>query len=88
MEDLAYRGVSDNEVDAVRRNLLLIDDLQERVDFEYWKRILRSRYIDRKDFYTRRESAMEALTGDQVREELYRVLDEGRISLLSVAPEE
>lgn len=88
VEDLAYRGVSDNEVDAVRRNLLLIDDLQERVDFEYWKRILRSRYIDRKDFYTRRESAMEALTGDQVREELYRVLDEGRISLLSVAPEE
>lgn len=88
VENLAYRGVSDGEVDGVRRNIILKDELRERVDFDWWKRLLRSRYIDRKDFYTRRKEALDAVTARQVDEALLRVLDKGRISLLSVVPEE
>lgn len=88
VEALAYRGVSDGEVDGVRRNIILKDELRERVDFDWWKRLLRSRYIDRKDFYTRRKEALDAVTARQVDEALLRVLDEGRISLLSVVPDE
>ena len=88
VENLAYRGVSDNEVDGVRRNMVLRDRLQETVDYSWWSRLLRSRYIDRKDFYTRREAALDSLTAVEVNEALYKVLDTGRISLLTVAPEE
>lgn len=88
VENLAYRGVSDNEVDGVRRNMVLRDRLQETVDYSWWSRLLRSRYIDRKDFYTRREAALDSLTAVEVNEALYKVLDAGRISLLTVAPEE
>ena len=75
-------------MDGVRRNIILKDELRERVDFDWWKRLLRSRYIDRKDFYTRRKEALDAVTARQVDEALLRVLDKGRISLLSVVPEE
>lgn len=88
LDDLAERGVSSNEVDGVRRNILLSDALMEKVDYDYWTRVMRSRYIDRKDFYTRRKSALEAVTADQVCMALRQVLDKGRISLLSVVPEE
>lgn len=88
VENLAYRGVSDNEVDGVRRNMVLRDRLQETVDYSWWSRLLRNRYIDRKDFYTRREAALDSLTAVEVNEALYKVLDTGRISLLMVAPEE
>ena len=88
LDDLAERGVSSNEVDGVRRNIQLSDALMEKVDYDYWTRVMRSRYIDRKDFYTRRKSALEAVTADQVCMALRQVLDKGRISLLSVVPEE
>ena len=88
VEALAYRGVSANEVDGVRRNMVLQDHLQEAVDYSWWSRLLRNRYIDRKDFYTRRQAALDSLTDVQVNEALYQVLDAGRISLLSVVPEE
>ena len=88
VENLAYRGVSPGEVEGVCRNILLKDELRERVDLEWWRYLLRSRYVDRKDFYTRREAALNAVTVEQVDEALHRILDEGRISLLSVVPEE
>lgn len=85
--ELADRGVSANEVDAVRRNMLLKDALRESRDYSFWQNVMNSRYVDRKDFYTRRKTALEALTADDVNGYLETVLDEGRISLLSVVPE-
>ena len=49
---------------------------------------MRNRYVDRKDFYTRREAALNAVTAEQVNGTLLRILEEGRISRLSVVPEE
>ena len=86
VEELAHRGVSDNEVEGVRRNMLLLDGLQEHDGHSYWARMMRSRYIDRKDFHTRRQAALEAVTAQQVNEELVSLLEEGTVSLLSVVP--
>lgn len=88
VEALAHRGVSPGEVDGVRRNMILKDELRESVDLDWWKRMLRSRYVDRKDFYTKREAALNAVTAGQVNEVLLKVLEEGRISILSVVPED
>ncbi|HIZ86581.1 MAG TPA: insulinase family protein [Candidatus Coprenecus pullistercoris] len=86
--DLADRGVSQGEVDGIKRNMGLKDSFMESEDYGYWISILRDRYIKRKDFYTGRTAALEAVTADQVEEELLRVLEDGRISIRSVVPEE
>lgn len=88
VEALAYRGISSSEVDGVRRNIILKDELRERVDVDWWRSLMRNRYVDRKDFYTRREAALNAVTAEQVNGTLLRILEEGRISRLSVVPEE
>lgn len=87
IEAIAFRGVSSGEVEGVRRNIILKDELRERVDLDWWRILMRNRYVDRKDFYTRREAALNAVTAEQVNEVLLRIMDEGRISLLSVVPE-
>ena len=66
VEALAYRGISSSEVDGVRRNIILKDELRERVDVDWWRSLMRNRYVDRKDFYTRREAALNAVTAEQV----------------------
>lgn len=86
--DLAGRGVTDNEVDAVKRNLALKDALRESRDYGFWRSVLTSRYIENKDFYTRRKVALREVTAQDVCAALETVLDEGRISLLSVVPDE
>ena len=63
------------------------DRLREETDYDYWKGLMRNRYIDRKDFYTRRQEAMDAVTEEEVNQALLDVLDDGRISVLSVVPE-
>lgn len=84
--DLAGTGVSAGEVEGVKNNMLLSDALMEARDYDYWKLMLRNRYVERKDFYTGRKAALEAVTVEDVNESLYNVLDKGRISLLSVVP--
>lgn len=85
--DLAGKGVSANEVEGIKRNMQLQDRLREETDYDYWKGLMRNRYIDRKDFYTRRQEAMDAVTEEEVNQALLDVLDDGRISVLSVVPE-
>lgn len=84
--DLAENGVSGGEVDGVKKNMLLNDELMETRNYSYWTQMLRNRYVERKDFYTGRKTALEAVTVSDVNEALYNVLDKGRISLLSVVP--
>lgn len=84
--ELAGRGVSDNEVAGIKRNMELKNKLQEETDYDYWRGLLRNRYVDRKDFYTRRQAAMDAVSVEDVNRALLDILDEGRISVLSVVP--
>ena len=86
--NLAGKGVRDNELDGIRRNMSLKDHLRETRDYRYWESVLLNRFVNMKDFYTRRNAAMEAVTAEDVSDELYRVLDQGRLSTLSVIPEE
>lgn len=84
--DLAENGVGSGEVDGVKKNMLLNDELMETRNYSYWTQMLRNRYVEKKDFYTGRKAALEAVTVSDVNEALYNVLDKGRISLLSVVP--
>ena len=86
--ECAEKGVSENEVEAVKRNMDLKAKLREQTDYTYWTGVLRNRYIDRKDFYTRRQAAMDSVSVEDVNSALLDVLDDGRISVLSVVPEE
>ncbi|HIZ86114.1 MAG TPA: insulinase family protein [Candidatus Coprenecus stercoravium] len=85
--DLAERGVNSGEVEGIRRNMELKNDLRESRSSSYWKSVLLDRYVRRKDYYTRRQEAMDSVTAEDVNEELMRVLDDGRLSVLSVEPE-
>ena len=86
--ELAERGVTANEVDGVRRNMALKNSLMKARDYNYWKNILRNRYVDRKDYYTGWQAAVDAVTAADVNEALYGVLEDGRISVLSVIPDD
>ena len=81
-------GVSKGEVAGVKRNMALKDRLRESRDYRYWESVLRNRFVNMKDFYTRRSAALDAVTADQVNDLLFTVLDEGSLSTLSVIPEE
>ena len=84
---LAEKGVSEGEVAGVKRNMALKDKLRESRDYKYWEAVLRNRFVDMKDFYTRRSAALDAVTAKQVNEYLYTILEEGSLSTLSVVPE-
>ena len=86
--NLAENRVSDGEVAGVKRNMALKDRLRESRDYRYWESVLRNRFVNMKDFYTRRSAALDAVTADQVNDLLFTVLDEGSLSTLSVIPEE
>lgn len=85
--NLAENRVSDGEVAGVKRNMALKDKLRESRDYKYWEAVLRNRFVDMKDFYTRRSAALDAVTAKQVNEYLYTILEEGSLSTLSVVPE-
>ena len=85
---MAEKGVSKGEVAGVKRNMALKDRLRESRDYRYWESVLRNRFVNMKDFYTRRSAALDAVTADQVNDLLFTVLDEGSLSTLSVIPEE
>ena len=84
---LAEKGVSEGEVAGVKRNMALKDRLRESRDYRYWESVLRNRFVNMKDFYTRRSAALDAVTARQVNDLLFTVLDEGSLSTLSVIPE-
>ena len=84
----AEKGVSKGEVAGVKRNMALKDRLRESRDYRYWESVLRNRFVNMKDFYTRRSAALDAVTAEQVNDLLFTVLDEGSLSTLSVIPEE
>lgn len=85
--NLAENRVSDGEVAGVKRNMALKDKLRESRDYKYWEAVLRNRFVNMKDFYTRRSAALDAVTAKQVNEYLYTILEEGSLSTLSVVPE-
>ena len=85
---MAEKGISKGEVAGVKRNMALKDRLRESRDYRYWESVLRNRFVNMKDFYTRRSDALDAVTADQVNDLLFTVLDEGSLSTLSVIPEE
>ena len=85
--NLAENRVCDGEVAGVKRNMALKDKLRESRDYKYWEAVLRNRFVDMKDFYTRRSAALDAVTARQVNEYLYTILEEGSLSTLSVVPE-
>ena len=85
--NLAENRVSDGEVAGVKRNMALKDKLRGSRDYKYWEAVLRNRFVDMKDFYTRRSAALDAVTAKQVNEYLYTILEEGSLSTLSVVPE-
>lgn len=85
---LADLGVSANEVGSIRQNIMLKEQLREVSDHGYWKRILRNRYVDRKDFYTKRNDALNAVNANRVNDLLKQILETGRLARLSVVPDE
>lgn len=84
---LAEVGVTENEVGSIRQNIIVKEQLSETNDYEYWIRLLRNRYIDRKDFYTNRKDALNAVTAEDVNSLLKEIIGTGRLSELSVIPE-
>lgn len=85
---LAEHGVNQNEVGRVRQNIILKEQLREVSDHGYWKRILRNRYVNRKDFYSKRKEALNAVNAESVNVLLRQILETGRLAQLSVIPDE
>lgn len=88
MMRLANTGVGEGEVGSIRQNFIMREEMIEKNDCEYWIRMLRNRYVDRKDFYTNRKDALNAVTADNVNALLKEIIETGRLSELSVIPEE
>ncbi len=87
LERLSVKKVSPEEIKIIRDNIKLKEKYQAAHNAEYWKRVLRSRYLDRKDFHSRRDAALDAVSAEDIENLLKQCAEEGVVSLISVIPE-
>ncbi len=87
LKRLSVRKVSAAEIKIIRDNIKLREKYQAEHNSEYWLRVLRSRYLDRKDFHSRRDAALDAVTAADIEKILKQCTEEGVVSLISVIPE-
>lgn len=85
--ELAENGVTSNEVSSVKKNLKARTTFQQENSFEYWKQMLKYRFVSQKDFYTKRNDAIDAVNASRVNQMLQDILSTGNITLHSVLAE-
>lgn len=85
---LAQTGVSANEIESVKKLLLLRTTYEQQNSFEYWKTMLRYRFVTQRDFYSRMEDAIKQVDGQRVEQLLQEITGTGNITLHSVFAEE
>ena len=86
--DLAERGVTANEVASVKKNLIGRTTFQQDNSFDYWKEMLKYRFISQRDFYSKRSEAINAVNAERVNQMLQNILNTGNITLHSVVAQE
>lgn len=84
---LSQEGVSANEVDNIKKSILLNEQLDRREEFDYWRHILKIRYVNQKDFFTRKEDALSRIEKESVDNMLIEIIERGNITIHSVIPE-
>ncbi len=87
IRNLSNRKIGNEELEIIRRNIELKDTYSSLTNPSYWSRVLRNRYINRKDFYSRMNSVLDAVTAADIENTLKKYNEEGVFSLISVTPE-
>lgn len=88
IQQLSREGVSPNEVESVKKNLVTRTSFNQENSFEYWMSMLKYRYVSQKDFYSGRVDAINSVTAVQVESLLDEILTTGNITLYSIVAQD